>query len=154
PVRRAGGVLNTAPPALGRGARARRPPQPRAARAGRGLGPRADRPARGLSGGEVQLVALARALALEPEVLLLDEPTAHLDPARVALVEEVLGEYQRLRHSTLVWATHNLFQARRVAHRGALLLEGRLIECGPTQTFFEGPFDPRTAAFVQGQMVY
>jgi tungstate transport system ATP-binding protein len=107
-----------------------------------------------LSGGQTQLVALARALAIEPEVLLLDEPTAHLDPARVALVEETVNEYQRQRQATLVWATHNLFQARRVAQRVALLLDGRLVEVAPTQTFFEAPSDLRTAAFVQGKMVY
>jgi tungstate transport system ATP-binding protein len=107
-----------------------------------------------LSGGQMQLVALARALAVEPDVLLLDEPTAHLDPARVALLEEVVQEFQRQRQATLVWATHNLFQARRVAHRVALLLEGRLVEVAPTQTFFETPSDPRTAAFVQGKMIY
>jgi tungstate transport system ATP-binding protein len=107
-----------------------------------------------LSGGQMQLVALARALVVEPDVLLLDEPTAHLDPARVALLEEVVQEFQRQRQATLVWATHNLFQARRVAHRVALLLEGRLVEVAPTQTFFETPSDPRTAAFVQGKMIY
>jgi tungstate transport system ATP-binding protein len=107
-----------------------------------------------LSGGETQLVALARALAAFPHVLLLDEPTAHLDPARVALVEEVLGDFQRQRQATLVWATHHLFQARRVAHRVALLLDGRLVEVDPTEKFFDAPSDPRTAAFVQGKMVY
>jgi tungstate transport system ATP-binding protein len=107
-----------------------------------------------LSGGQTQLVALARALTFEPDVLLLDEPTAHLDPARVALVEEVLAEFQHRRRGTIVWATHQLFQARRVAHRAALLLDGRLVEVAPTQTFFEAPSDPRTGAFVQGKMVY
>jgi tungstate transport system ATP-binding protein len=107
-----------------------------------------------LSGGQAQLVAVARALALEPDVLLLDEPTAHLDPSYVALVEEAVGEFQSQRQATLVWATHQLFQARRVAHRVALLLDGRLVEVAPTQKFFEAPCDPRTAAFVQGKMVY
>jgi tungstate transport system ATP-binding protein len=114
----------------------------------------AARSARTLSGGETQLVALARALVLEPEVLLLDEPTSNLDPARVALVEEVIGEYYRRSGATLVWATHNLFQARRVAHRVAFLLDSRLVETASTKEFFETPRDPRTAAFVRGEMVY
>jgi tungstate transport system ATP-binding protein len=119
-----------------------------------GLGPLAARAARGLSGGEVQLTALARALVLEPDVLLLDEPTSHLDPARVALVEEVVAKFQRQHDATVVWATHNLFQARRVAGRAALLLDGRSVEVAPTREFFESPRDPRTAAFVRGDMVY
>jgi tungstate transport system ATP-binding protein len=112
------------------------------------------RSARAISGGETQLVALARALVLEPEVLLLDEPTNNLDPARVALVEEVVGDYQRRTGATLVWATHNLFQARRVAQRVALLLDSRLVETASTAEFFEAPRDPRTDAFVRGEMVY
>ncbi|MEQ8789607.1 MAG: ATP-binding cassette domain-containing protein [Pirellulaceae bacterium] len=107
-----------------------------------------------LSGGQSQLVALARALVIEPEVLLLDEPTAHLDPAHVALVETTIREVQRERPMTVVWATHNLFQARRVADRTALLLNGRLVEAGPTEEFFTRPSDPRTADFVEGRMVY
>jgi tungstate transport system ATP-binding protein len=118
-----------------------------------GLGELAGRAARTLSGGEAQLVALARALVLEPEVLLLDEPTAHLDPARVALVEAVVGDFRR-RGATVVWATHNLFQARRVARRVAFLLDGRLVEVAPAEEFFTAPRDPRTAAFVRGDMVY
>lgn len=107
-----------------------------------------------LSGGQTQLVALARALVIEPDALLLDEPTANLDPAHVALVEEVVLEMQRRRAATVVWATHNLFQARRVAHRVGLLLNGQLIEAAATETFFENPADERTAQFVQGKMVY
>jgi len=119
-----------------------------------GLGALGGRGARTLSGGEAQLVALARALVLGAEVLLLDEPTAHLDPARVALVEEAVRDTQRRRGDTVVWATHNLFQARRVADRVALLLEGRLVEVAPAEAFFTGPSDPRTAAFVRGEMIY
>jgi tungstate transport system ATP-binding protein len=119
-----------------------------------GLASLATRVARTLSGGETQLVALARALAVEPEVLLLDEPTANLDPARVALVETVIKDVHRQRGTTVVMATHNLFQARRVANRVALLLEGRLIEDAATEQFFIAPSDPRAAAFVRGEMVY
>jgi tungstate transport system ATP-binding protein len=119
-----------------------------------GLRPLAHRSARTLSGGETQLVALARALVLEPEVLLLDEPTANLDPARVALVESVVREVHAQKGTTVVWATHNLFQAHRVAERAALLLDGRLVEVAPAKVFFETPADPRTAAFVRGEMVY
>jgi tungstate transport system ATP-binding protein len=119
-----------------------------------GLGPLSSRPARTLSGGEAQLVALARALVLEPDVLLLDEPTAHLDPARVAVAEEVIRDAHRGRGSTIIWATHNLFQARRLAERVAFLLDGRLVEAAPVEPFFTAPQDPRTAAFVRGDMVY
>jgi tungstate transport system ATP-binding protein len=119
-----------------------------------GLHDLAERTARTLSGGEAQLVALARALVLETPVLLLDEPTNHLDPARVALVEQVVGDAHRHRGVTVVWATHNLFQARRVSGRVALLLDGRLVEAAPTGEFFDSPRDPRTAAFVRGEMVY
>jgi tungstate transport system ATP-binding protein len=114
----------------------------------------ARRQARTLSGGETQMVALARALVLEPDVLLLDEPTNNLDPARVALVEEAVSALQQRLGATVIWATHNLFQAKRRAQRVALLLDGQLIEVAAAQQFFEAPADPRTAAFVSGEMVY
>ena len=107
-----------------------------------------------LSGGQRQLAALARALVVEPMILLLDEPTANLDPASVALVESVIAGENQTRGMTVIWATHHLFQARRVAHRTGLILNGELVEMGPTKQFFESPIDPRTAAFVQGEMVY
>jgi tungstate transport system ATP-binding protein len=110
--------------------------------------------ARTLSGGQVQLVALARALAVEPAVLLLDEPTAHLDPATVAAVERVIQEQKERLGMTIVWATHNLFQARRMASRVGFLLNGQLIEVSDTEVFFDRPIDQRTADFVQGKMVY
>jgi tungstate transport system ATP-binding protein len=119
-----------------------------------GLAALAGRAAGSLSGGETQLVALARALALGPEVLLLDEPTAHLDPARVGLVEGAVRDFRAAQPAAVVWATHNLFQARRVADRVALLLDGGLVEAAVTEAFFTSPRDPRTAAFVRGEMVY
>lgn len=107
-----------------------------------------------LSGGEAQRVALARALAIEPQVLLLDEPTANLDPYHVAVIEDLVTTINRERGTTIVLVTHNVFQARRLAHRVALLLEGRTIEIGETAQVFSQPQDPRTAAFIRGEMVY
>lgn len=119
-----------------------------------GLSRLVNQDARTLSGGQVQLLAIGRALVVEPEVLLLDEPTAHLDPANVALVENVVQEQKQRLGMTVVWATHNLFQARRMASRVGLLLSGRLIEVADKKTFFDSPTDQRTADFVQGKMVY
>jgi tungstate transport system ATP-binding protein len=118
-----------------------------------GLSQLADSPAHRLSGGEAQRVALARALAIEPVVLLLDEPTANLDPYNVRLIEDIVRQLNEA-GTTVVLVTHNIFQARRLAHRVGLLLEGRLIEVAPVETFFENPQDPRTRAFVSGEMVY
>ena len=119
-----------------------------------GLSDMARQPARTLSGGEAQRVALARALVLNPEVLLLDEPTANLDPYNVALIEEIVANLNREKGMTLVLVTHNVFQARRLAGRVALLLDGRIVEMNDTENFFNNPADPRTAAFVGGEMVY
>ncbi len=119
-----------------------------------GLADLADAPARTLSGGEAQRVALARALVIEPDVLLLDEPTANLDPYNIKLIEQIVAEVNRERGTTVVLVTHNIFQAKRLAHRTALILDGRLVEIANTDTFFHAPVDPRTAAFVQGDMVY
>ena len=119
-----------------------------------GLSRLANQDARTLSGGQLQLVAIGRALVVEPEVLLMDEPTAHLDPANVVLVENLIQEQKQRSGMTIVWATHNLFQARRMASRVGLLLNGRLIEVTETKSFFDSPTDERTADFVQGKMVY
>jgi tungstate transport system ATP-binding protein len=118
-----------------------------------GLSELAHVPAHTLSGGEAQRVALARALVIEPEVLLLDEPSANLDPYNVRLIEEIVREANQ-QGTTVVLVTHNIFQARRLAHRVAFLLDGRLVEVAPTERFFRTPSDPRTRAFVQGEMVY
>ncbi len=119
-----------------------------------GLADLAQTPAIKLSGGEMQRVALARALVIHPAVLLLDEPTANLDPYNVGLIEEIVAQINRERGTTVVVVTHNVFQAKRLAQRVGLLLAGRLVEIAETKQFFEAPTDPRTAAFVRGEMVY
>lgn len=110
--------------------------------------------ARTLSGGEAQRVALARAMVLRPAVLLMDEPTANLDPYNVGLIEEVARQINQEMRTTIILVTHNVFQARRLSSRVALMLNGRIIEIAPTHSFFENPTDPRTRAFVQGEMIY
>lgn len=107
-----------------------------------------------LSGGELQRVALARSLILEPRVLLLDEPTANLDPYNVRLIEDLLSEQREARQTTIVLITHNIFQARRLADRVAFLFEGKLVEVAPAEAFFDDPQDPRTKAFISGDLVY
>lgn len=107
-----------------------------------------------LSGGEMQRVALARALILQPEVLLLDEPTANLDPYNVQLIENFLQEEHARYTPTIVLVTHNIFQARRLATRVALLLDGELVEIASPEQFFDHPRDARTQAFLSGRLVY
>ncbi|MBM4421792.1 MAG: phosphate ABC transporter ATP-binding protein [Chloroflexi bacterium] len=110
--------------------------------------------ARELSGGEMQRVALARALVIRPDALLLDEPTANLDPYNVGLIESIVREQNESQGTTIVMVTHNVFQARRLAHRVGLLLNGNLIELSPTAEFFDSPRDPRAAVFARGEMAY
>jgi len=114
----------------------------------------ANQKARTLSGGEAQRVALARAIVLNPQVLLLDEPTANLDPFNVSLIEENVRNLNRDMGTTIVVVTHNIFQAHRLAHRVAFLLKGEIIEIADVEKFFERPEDPRTSAFVRGEMIY
>lgn len=119
-----------------------------------GLAQMGDRMATRLSGGEMQRMAFARATVFEPSILLLDEFTANLDPQNVGVLERAVVTYQRERNATVVIVTHNLFQARRISTRTALLLGGRLVETGPTDRIFEEPDDERTRAFVSGEMVF
>jgi tungstate transport system ATP-binding protein len=119
-----------------------------------GLSHMARQSARTLSGGEAQRVAMARAIVLQPDVLLVDEPTANLDPYNVGLIEDILRSLNREQETTLVLVTHNVFQAKRLAQRVALLLDGQVVEVSDVEMFFESPRDPRTAAFVRGEMVY
>lgn len=110
--------------------------------------------ARTLSGGEAQRVALARAIVLEPDVLLLDEPTANLDPYNISLIEQIIRQLNEHKRTTMVLVTHNVFQAKRLAHRVALLLDGHIVEIAATDAFFNHPTDARTRAFVAGDMIY
>ncbi|MCP8304704.1 MAG: ABC transporter ATP-binding protein [archaeon] len=89
-----------------------------------------------LSGGEQQRVSLARALVLETELLLLDEPTANLDPKNVSIIEETISQVNKERHATIVMATHNIFQAETLANRLAILLEGKIVEVGTAKGVF------------------
>ena len=110
--------------------------------------------ARNLSGGEIQRVALARALVLEPDVLLLDEPTANLDPHNVGLIEDIVTSSHAKNSLSVLIVTHNIFQAQRMADRVGFLLDGELIEVADREIFFNQPSDPRTLAFTRGEMVY
>jgi tungstate transport system ATP-binding protein len=119
-----------------------------------GLNSLAQQRVRTLSGGEAQRVALARALVIKPEVLLLDEPTANLDPYNVGLIEEVIAAFNQENQATVIWVTHNVFQAKRTAQRVSFLLDGQIVETSDVVSFFENSSDPRTTAFVRGKMVY
>ncbi len=105
--------------------------------------------ARQLSGGEQQRLCLARALANEPEVLLLDEPTSALDPQASQRIEEQL--YELRKDLTIVLVTHNLQQAARVSDRTALLVDGQLVEVNESRRLFTSPRDARTEAFITGR---
>jgi len=117
-----------------------------------GLSNQAARPARRLSGGEQQRLALARALARDPEVLCLDEPTASLDPANTKAVEEIVTAIAASGVKVLM-ATHDLGQARRLAGNVVLLVGGRICEQAPAPRFFSSPATPEAAAFMRGDLV-
>ena len=107
--------------------------------------------ARELSSGENQIVALARMLVLEPELLFLDEPTANLDVKKTVLLEETLLEYQKSKNAAIFWATHNLFQAKRLAEFIFFIWDGRIIESGEVEVFFKKPRTTELKAFLQGK---
>jgi tungstate transport system ATP-binding protein len=107
-----------------------------------------NRNARTLSGGEAQRVALARSLVLEPEVLLLDEPTANLDPVSTAKIEQLISYVARQRNTTMIMATHDMSQGQQLADRIGVLLEGRLVQTGNATDIFRSPQNEEVAHFV------
>lgn len=118
-----------------------------------GLGELAFRRVKSLSGGEQRKLSLAMALILKPEILLLDEPTVNLDPQSASFIEKLVKD-MRGDTSALVVSTHNLFQARRLADRLAVLSQGRLVEVGEASQVFSNPSHPEAAAFLRGETFY
>ncbi len=104
----------------------------------------------GLSGGQQQRLCIARAIAVKPDVLLMDEPCSALDPIATAHVEELIQQLSE--RYTMIIVTHNMEQALRVAHRTAFFLLGRIIEHGPTLEIFQNPQLPETERYVTGKM--
>lgn len=118
-----------------------------------GLAERASQPARLLSGGEQQRLAIARAWALRPELLFLDEPTSQLDPAATRQIEELLSGLVA-EGITVMMSTHDLGQARRLADRVLFLHRGRLVEDAPAKDFFAGPHSAEARAFLAGELLW
>jgi len=118
-----------------------------------GLGERAGQPARLLSGGEQQRLAIARAWALRPELLFLDEPTSQLDPAATRQIEELLSRLVA-EGITVMMSTHDLGQARRLADRVLFLHRGRLVEDALAKDFFAGPHSAEARAFLAGELLW
>ena len=106
-----------------------------------------------LSGGETQKVALARALSFEPSLLLLDEPTANIDPATTAEIEEMLLKINREEGTTILFVTHNLAQARRVCNRLLFLDKGKLVESGDCLSILQNPAEEKTRRFIAGELL-
>ncbi|MFZ3384613.1 MAG: phosphate ABC transporter ATP-binding protein [Candidatus Methanoperedens sp.] len=107
-----------------------------------------------LSGGEAQRMAFARAIVFKPDVLLLDEPTANLDPANVAKIEDIIRKIRSELGTTIILASHNIYQVRRLADRVGILLNGELIEVNTKEQIFTHPFDERSYAFINGEIIY
>ena len=101
-----------------------------------------------LSGGQKQRLCIARALTVEPEILLLDEPCSALDVKSSAVIEEMLVELKK--HYTIVIVTHNIAQAKRIADDAAFFYEGRLVECGNAKELFENPKEAEPKSFLSG----
>ena len=118
-----------------------------------GLSPLAARPARLLSGGEQQRLAIARAWALEPEMLFLDEPSSQLDPGATRQIEEIIARLAE-EGMTILMATHDFGQARRLSQRTLFLHRGRLVEDAETSAFFADPASREAKAFLTGDLLW
>jgi phosphate transport system ATP-binding protein len=110
---------------------------------------RLSEPGAGLSGGQQQRLCIARSLAVDPEVILMDEPCSALDPIATLKIEQLVEQLKS--RVTIVIVTHNMQQAARVADRTAFMLDGKLVEVGPTEQIFTNPHDRRTEEYVTGK---
>jgi phosphate transport system ATP-binding protein len=110
---------------------------------------RLDKPGMSLSGGQQQRLCIARTIAVEPEVVLMDEPASALDPIATLKIEELIAELAK--RYTIIIVTHNMQQAARVSDRTAFLLGGELVEYAPTEKMFTNPDDRRTEEYVSGK---
>lgn len=107
-----------------------------------------------LSGGEAQRVAIGRAMIVRPKAVLLDEPTANLDPANISIIEELI-KYGKINYGlSVIIVTHNMFQAKRLSDNTIFMLNGRIIEHGVTENLFTSPQNEITRAFINGKMIY
>ena len=118
-----------------------------------GLIDHADQPARSLSGGEQQRLCLARALALDPSILLLDEATASLDPASVAIIEAILKD-KRSQGAKIILVTHDLAQAKRMADDVVFMHRGKVVENTSAALFFKKPESPVAQAYLSGELIH
>jgi tungstate transport system ATP-binding protein len=109
--------------------------------------------AKSLSGGETQRLAFARAYVLKPRLLLLDEPTANLDPANAGIIENAIRDINKRYGTTVILVTHNMHQAERLADRTAFMMDGEIVELKPTRELFDKPEDPRTERFLKGEII-
>jgi phosphate transport system ATP-binding protein len=110
---------------------------------------RLDQPGTSLSGGQQQRLVIARAIAVDPEIILMDEPCSALDPIATAKIEELIDELRE--NFCIIIVTHSMAQAARVSQRTAFFHLGRLVEYGPTEEIFTNPRDARTQDYITGR---